>query len=360
MRLLGQWTYSRGKYCCREGFTLITVASIDSERQLAVTEVDTPTPQAGEVSIDVAFNGVCGSDLHFVFDPPEPMVGHVLGHEFSGVISAVADDVTDWSRGDRVVVLPIAPCGACRACLDGGDAGVCVNGLMAGPGIGRPGGLAQTVTVPAGMLHRIPDGLDLRDAALTEPLAVAMRGVAHADVGAGDTVVVAGAGPIGLLTVEALRSRGVEQILVIEPNPERRAQAEGLGVAVAAPDEAQAVLSTLPNPSPHAVIECSGHPSAIDQGVDLLGYGGRLVVVGVHSAPASVALLMVSLKEIVIIGSTAYSVRDFDAALAALAAGQINTDALITSVVGLTEASTKIHELHGGSSGDVKVLIAHG
>jgi (R,R)-butanediol dehydrogenase / meso-butanediol dehydrogenase / diacetyl reductase len=339
---------------------MIALAVIDPDRRLTVTTSTVPEPGPGEVTVDVAYNGVCGSDLHLLFDPPDPLVGHVLGHEFSGVVRATGDGVTGWAPGDRVVVLPIDACGTCQACTNGGDSAVCVTGLAGGPGIGRPGGLAATVAVPAAMLHRVPDGLGLRDAALTEPLAVAMRGVAHAGVQAGDTVVVAGAGPIGLLTVEALHAREIDRILVVEPNPERRARAARFGVDVCSPGDAPAAAARLDDPNVRAVIECTGHPSVVDLGVNLLGYGGRLVVVGVHSAPASVHLLAMSLKEVIVVGSTAYSTADFGAALDALAAGLVDTDALVTSVVGLPDANAKVAELHGGSSSDVKVLITHG
>ena len=127
----------------------MTIAAvISSDRALEVTETDCPTPSSGEVSIDVAYCGLCGSDIHFFMDPPEPMAGHILGHEFSGVISAVADDVLDWAVGDRVVVLPIDPCGQCPACLSNDDNAICIAGVFAGPGLGRAGGLASTVTVP--------------------------------------------------------------------------------------------------------------------------------------------------------------------------------------------------------------------
>ncbi|MCX4091985.1 zinc-dependent alcohol dehydrogenase [Nocardia sp. alder85J] len=333
-------------------------AVIDAARTLAITSTDRPVPGPGEVRIEVAYCGLCGSDVHLFFDPPEPTVGHILGHEFSGIIDAVADDVIDWSAGDRVVVLPIAPCGQCRACLGGDDNAICLIGLMAGPGLGRPGGLADSVTVPARMLHRIPDGLSLRDAALTEPLAVAMRGVSHAAVGPGDTVVVFGAGPIGLLTAAALHARGIEHVLVVEPNPERRTVAAGFGVTVATPDTAAEALATLPGPA-HAVIDCSGHSSVPAQAVGLLGYAGRLVIVGLPTVPAEIPLLGLTINELHIIGSTAYSTRDFGESLRALATGRIDVDALITSVVGLDAADAKIHELHSGASSDVKVLIAH-
>ncbi|MGW4477429.1 zinc-binding dehydrogenase [Rhodococcus triatomae] len=339
---------------------MITLAAIDPDRRLTVTVSEVPAPRPGEVTVDVAYNGVCGSDLHLLFDAPDPLVGHVLGHEFSGVLRAIGDGVTGHRPGDRVVILPIDPCGVCQACTGGGDSAVCVTGLAGGPGIGRPGGLAATVAVPASMVHGVPDGLSLREAALTEPLAVAMRGVAHAGLQSGDSVVVAGAGPIGLLTVEALHARGIDRILVVEPNPERRARASRFGVEVSSPDDALSAAAGLDDANVRAVIECSGHPDVIDLGVNLLGYGGRLVVVGVHSMPASVHLLAMSVKEVTVVGSTAYSAADFAAALDALAAGLVDTTALITSVVGLPEANAKVVELHGGASGDVKVLISHG
>lgn len=333
-------------------------ATIDSQRRLSVTEVEHPAPGPGEVCVDVAYCGLCGSDLHLLFDVPTPMAGHILGHEFSGVVSGVADDVSEWAVGDRVVVLPIDPCGLCSACRRDDGMSVCTAGLFAGPGLGRPGGLAESVNVPARMLHAIPGHLSLRDAALTEPLAVAVRGVAHAQVEPGDVVVVAGAGPIGLLTVEALHSRGIDDVVVIEPNPARRRQAGEFGAVVTAPEDAALAVGRMSAP-PQAVIDCSGHPSVAQRAVDLLDYGGRLVIVGLPAAPAEISLLSLALKEIEIVGSTAYSRRDFLESLYALAAGRINAGALITSVVTIADADAKIHELHTGTSDDIKVLVAH-
>lgn len=330
-------------------------AVIVAERALVVTELDQPVCGPGEVRIDVAYCGVCGSDLHLFFDAPDPLAGHVLGHEFSGVVSEAASDVDGWEPGDRVVVRPIDECGDCTACRS--ENGVCLTGLVRGPGLGRPGGLAHSVTIPARMLHRVPDNLSLRDAALTEPLAVAVRGVAHAEVTPGDGVVVLGAGPIGLLTLEVLRARGITDVLVVEPNDARRALAAGRGVRVATPARAREEAAGSFTDGPRAVVDCSGHPGCAQNAVDMLGYRGRVVIVGIPGAPSELLLMQVAMFEMTIVGSTAYSERDFDEALAHLAAGRIDVDALITSVVGLDGADAKLRELFSGSSRDIKVLV---
>ena len=330
-------------------------AVIVPERALEVCEVDRGPCAPGEVRIEVAYCGVCGSDLHLFFDPPDPLTGHVLGHEFSGIVSEAAADVEGWNPGDRVVVRPIDDCGDCTACRS--EDGVCLTGLVRGPGLGRPGGLAESVTVPARMLHRIPDDLSLRDAALTEPLAVAVRAVAQSEVVPGDGVVVFGAGPIGLLVVEVLRARGITDVLVIEPNDARRALASGSGVRTTTPDRVREETAALFADGPRAVLECSGHPGCAQDAVDLLGYRGRLVIVGISSVPSEVLLSQVSMFEMTIVGSTAYSERDFDEALGHLAAGRIRVDALVTSVVGLDRVDAKLRELSDGTGPDIKVLV---
>ena len=330
-------------------------AVIGPERALSVTEVDHSPLAPGEVRIDVAYCGVCGSDLHLFFDPPDPLTGHVLGHEFAGVVSETAADVRGWTVGDRVAVRPIDECGDCTACRS--DDGVCLTGVVRGPGLGRPGGLAESVTVPSRMLHRIPDTVSLRDAALTEPLAVAVRAVGRAEVAPGDGVVVFGAGPIGLLAVEVLRARGITDVLVVEPHDARRALASGSGVRTTTPDRVLEDAAALFADGPRAVLECSGNPSCAQDAVDVLGYQGRLVIVGISGLPSELLLMRLAIFETAIVGSTAYSERDFGEALAHLAAGRIRVDTLVTSVVGLDDADEKLRELSGGTGSDIKVLV---
>jgi 2-desacetyl-2-hydroxyethyl bacteriochlorophyllide A dehydrogenase len=336
----------------------LTAAVINGNRELAVEQLPIQELGHDEVRVHVAFCGLCGSDLHLFFGPPEPFEGHVLGHEFSGTIGEVGAHVTGWRAGDRVAIRPIDACGDCAACRD--EDGVCISGLMRGPGLGRAGGLAASVTVPAQMLHRVPDGLSLRDAALAEPLAVAVRGVRRGRVSEDAAVIVMGAGPIGLLTLEVLRARGISRVLIVEPNPERRAAVAPAGIATAHPsDMASAAAQHFPQ-GIDAVFDCSGQPGCAQEACNVVGYGGRVVILGVPEAPSEVHMMTVAVNELSIIGSTAHSRREFDEALDLLASGRIDTARLISSVVGLAETDAKLRELASGESKDVKVLVRHG
>lgn len=332
--------------------------AISSGRELSVIEVAESPLRDDEVRVDVAFCGLCGSDLHMFFGAPEPLTGHILGHEFSGVVREVGSSVMEWNSGDRVVIRPVKSCGTCRACRGDRDA-VCVAGLMGGPGLGCPGGLAESVSIPARMLHRVPDHLSLQHAALTEPLAVAVRGFRRARLSGDDAVVITGAGPIGAMTLDVLKAFGHDRILVVEPNPDRRARVSRTGVPTAEPGElAAAVAEHFPG-GVAAVFDCTGHADCLQQAVDVAGYGARIVILGISTTPAEVQLLAVALKEVSIIGSTGYSTRDFADALDLLASGRVDADALITSVVGLDRADAKLRELHSGSTADIKVLVHH-
>jgi (R,R)-butanediol dehydrogenase/meso-butanediol dehydrogenase/diacetyl reductase len=309
----------------------------------------------GEVRIDVTYCGICGSDLHMLHYA-EHLVGHVLGHEFTGVVSEVGDDVAEeWKTGDRVVVRPMTECGECTSCLTG--IGVCAPGLMIGPGLGRPGGLAESVTVPSEMLFRVPDGMSDEAAAVAEPLAVAVRGVERSTARTGDGVCVLGGGPIGFMTVIILRARGIQNVVVVEPNEARAEKVSELDVPTCSPDEAaEAVLKHLGG-APRVVIDCTGHPSGGSLGVSLLPQNGHLAVVGVTSSPVTADFSSVTTKELTITGSLAYSRENFTEALEHLASGRIPVDKIVTSVLPLAEADEIIHRLASGEASDIKVLL---
>ncbi|WP_264023052.1 zinc-dependent alcohol dehydrogenase [Mycolicibacterium pyrenivorans] len=333
-------------------------ATISSDRELSVIEMDEHPVGADEVRVDVAFCGLCGSDLLIFFGAPEPLAGHIMGHEFSGVVREAGSGVSGWTAGDRVVVRPIKSCGACRECR-GDDDAVCVTGIMGGPGLGCAGGLGDSVVVPAYMLHRVPDHLSLEHAALTEPLAVAVRGVRHAQVSSDDAVVITGAGPIGALTLEVLKAYGHERVLVVEPNAGRRAMAARRGALTAEPAGAAAAVAEHFPDGVAAIFDCTGRAECLQQNVDVAGYGARIVVLGIASTPAEVQPMAIALKEVVIVGSTGYSRNDFTGALDLLASGKVNGEALVTSVVDLGRADAKLRELHSGSTADIKVLVRH-
>jgi (R,R)-butanediol dehydrogenase / meso-butanediol dehydrogenase / diacetyl reductase len=336
----------------------LRAVAITENRHVEIVEIDRPVPGAGEVLVDVSYCGICGSDLHMLNMPADMVpAGLVLGHEFTGVVAGLGPAAGEWATGERVTVLPMVPCGQCRACRTR-HPNLCEKGIDYGPGIGRQGAYAESVVVPAGMLRRLPATVSDADGALAEPLAVAVRAVNRSGVTPRDPVCVLGAGPIGILTVAALRARGFGRIAVVEPVPGRRAAAGRLGALTAAPGEAsEAVAPLLGGEPPAAVIDTTGHPSGAPLGIELLPPGGQLTIAGLPDDPAPVSLAALAFKEIVIRGSLVYDESDFAEALGDIAAGRIPCDQIITTIAPLEEAPRWLADLSGPATQQIKVLL---
>jgi (R,R)-butanediol dehydrogenase/meso-butanediol dehydrogenase/diacetyl reductase len=331
--------------------------AITDDRGLAAVDLERPTPAAGEVLVQVGFCGICGSDLHML-DMPAELVpsGHVLGHEFTGAVVAVASDVDGWDVGERVTILPMVACGHCYACRSG-HANLCETGISHGPGLGRPGAYAEFVAVPAGMLHRLPDSVSDAHGALTEPLAVAIRGIELSGAAPDEPICVLGAGPIGVMTLVALRARGFQRVVVVEPNAGRRQIVAELGGMAVAPGDALAQVPGVLGDPPSVVIDCTGHPSGAPLAIDLLPAAGRLTIVGIPNDPVALSLGAIAMKELVIRGSLAYSTQDFAEAIDHIAAGRVPCDEIITTVARVDAAPEWFADLKGGATEQVKVLL---
>ena len=198
------------------------------ERRLELFDPEPRAPKEGEVAIDVAFTGICGTDLHILHGAMDARVTlpAVLGHEMSGAISAVGDGVTDWSVGDHVTVMPLGWCGHCPACR-AGHHHVCHN--LDFLGIDSPGSMQASWTVSQDVLVALPQTLSLEAAALAEPTAVAVHDVRRAGLRDGERALVVGGGPIGILIACVARAGGAD-VLVLELSEPRRAFAEALGL----------------------------------------------------------------------------------------------------------------------------------
>ena len=214
---------------------------------LEVRDVPDAEPGEGEVAIRVEACGICGSDLHMLPSGVLPE-GSILGHEFAGEISALGAGVSGWDLGERVCVYPFPP-------IDRLDIAASMAG---GIGLGtNDGGYAEVAVCPAEMLWRVPEGVDLAHGALVEPLAVALHGIDVSGAEPGGKVCVLGCGPIGAMTVVALRGRGFENVVVIEPNEQRRELATRLGASHAFGLEGvhEAVIEAFGGGLPEVVIE---------------------------------------------------------------------------------------------------------
>ncbi|MGK9168990.1 alcohol dehydrogenase catalytic domain-containing protein [Inquilinus limosus] len=247
-----------------------------------------PTPAAGEVLIAVAAAGICGSDLHaYEWTPGYEFMTAVLpvtlGHEFAGTVRALGPGVTGFAVGDRVTCWPTVACGRCFACR-GGEPQHCQNRSIVG--LHADGGFAEAVRVPAASCRRVPDGLPLEIAALTEPLSVAVNAVDVADVAPGDRVVVLGPGPIGLGIAFVAQLRGARVLLCGLDDNLRLSLARELGIAhcadLAEEPLAAAVARVFDGPADR-VIEATGAARSVSDGLAVLRSGGILVVAGIHS-----------------------------------------------------------------------------
>jgi 2-desacetyl-2-hydroxyethyl bacteriochlorophyllide A dehydrogenase len=327
--------------------------------QRSLAEADLPEPEAGpgEAVVEIAFCGICGSDLHML---PSPAIapGSVMGHEFSGRIAALGEGVEGWEAGERVCVLPGTPCGSCPSCLAGNEH-LCAEAMIRGHGLGgKPGAYAERIAVHADSLFRLPDSVSDEHGALVEPLAVGVHAERQADLDPSDPACVLGAGPIGVMTALALRAAGLERIVVIEPGESRRERIAGIGFeAVPLEDVHEAVIERFGGELPAAVFECAGHRDALGLALELVRPAGAIVACGVLEEPVPVNQLLLILKEAQIRGAFAYRREDFERAIELLASGDLPGDALITEVVALGRAQEMFEELLRPGTEHLKVLL---
>ena len=329
---------------------------VAEDRRLVLVECPAPEPGPGQALVEVAYCGICGSDLHFRDVPELFPAGTVPGHEFSGRIVGVGDGVRGWSAGDRVCVLPFGQCGECATCRAGNEQ-VCPHAVTGGVGLGtgRPGAYAGQVVVDERMLFALPDSVDDRAGTLVEPLAVAIRAVDLAVVDPDEPVLVLGAGPIGLLTALVLRHRGARRVVVCSRNPARGERAAALGLETTSIEEVRLIAA---GEGPACVFECAGTPAAAQLAVQVLRPLGRLLLVGLALAPLDLAAPAIVLKELEIRGVIAYRRAQFQAAIDMLAAGAIPVDDLITEIMPLADAEAAFQSLTARGSQKVKVLLA--
>src|SRR5450759_4048603 len=224
--------------------------------EVRVADVPVPEVPEGWALVKVAYNGICGTDLAILHGKhPRATAPLIMGHEMSGWVEQAG--ATGPAAGTLVVVEPLISCGECRSCKNG-LTHVCRQ--LALYGIDAPGGMAQYVALPPGVLHAVPDGVDPRTATMAEPLAVAVHAVELSGMQPGDTVAVYGAGPIGILTALVARHEGAAAVVITEPSPWRREVAARLGFTVVPEGSTMAAtLAPLSSPRRHA---CGGASSS--------------------------------------------------------------------------------------------------
>ncbi len=317
---------------------------------------DVRPPGEGEVRLDVAYCGVCGTDLHIAHGAMDHRVKapQVIGHEMSGTVAELGANVGGFELGDEVVVRPLDSRGETPA-----DKGIShISRNLKFLGIDTPGAFQSSWTVPAFTLHRLPEKVDLRLAALAEPLAVACHDVRRAELAEDEVAVVIGGGPIGLLVALVARSRGA-RVIVSEVSASRLALADALGFEGVDPgrrDLAEHVSALTGGAGADVVFEVSGSAAGALAMTQLPGLRGRIVVVAIFPQPLPVNLFDFFWKELELKGARVYEPEDYERALELLAEGSLPVESLITAVEPLQRLPEVFAELAEGSPA-VKILI---
>jgi L-gulonate 5-dehydrogenase len=307
-------------------------AIMHAPHEMSVGSWETPQVGSGEVLVSVAAAGVCAGDMYFYLGKnPYAVYPQICGHEIAGVVAAVGEGVSGVEPGTPVVVEPFLGCGKCYPCRVG-KSNCCDNLRIIG--VHQPGGFADYVVAPLSHIHVVPPGLDLFAATFAEPVAIGVQAVRRGAVQAGEQVLILGCGPIGLALVEVVQALGAHAVAT-DVLPDRLATAARFGAETLVADDnlLAALMERTHGEGMPVVIEATGNPQAMEQTVNLVAAGGRIVIVGLVKQGVNVSLpgLDLTRKEMTIVGSRA-SVRCFPEALRLLAEGKIHYPSIATAL----------------------------
>jgi L-iditol 2-dehydrogenase len=318
-----------------------------------------PSPAPDEVKLKIVAAGICGTDIHIIEGTWRCLPPVVLGHEFCGIVVALGALVKDFQVGDRVVASnPAQTCGRCRQCC-GGNPFMCSRRVSAGYMI--DGAFAEFLCIRTERCHHLPDNVSFRQAALGEPLSVAVHAVIErTTVHAGDTVLVSGPGCVGLLTAQIAKLEGARVIVLGTEKDERRLSlAKTLGadvvVNVSRENPLDVVQQYTGGEGADLVYECAGVPASLDLCWEAVRRGGNLVPLGIYPGPIQTDFNKITMKELSVAGSYGYVWTSWSRCLQLLADGRVKTEELISHEYPLEQFDDAVHMTTNGSA--VKVVL---
>jgi len=324
-------------------------------------DVQEPSPGPDEVMIEVKAAGICGSDLHiYDWDIRLPIrTPVIIGHEFSGVIAEVGSSVTKWKPGDRVTSETSAyVCGECISCRTG-NYNVCAEKRLIGYWFN--GAFTKYCVVPSRLVHRLPDNVNFLSGALSEPLACCVNGVVEKTrIKPGDTVVIAGPGPIGLLSLQIAKSQGASVVVCgLSQDRKRLELAEKLGadltINVEEEDPLKTVLKITDGAGSDVFIDCSGSPNAIRMGLQIVRRGGQYTQIGLTGREFNLDFDLIAYKEITVRGSLGQRWTSWRIGLKMLSKGLVKTEPLISDVLPLSRWERGFQKVR--SKEGIKVIL---
>ncbi|WP_300023069.1 alcohol dehydrogenase catalytic domain-containing protein [uncultured Maribacter sp.] len=325
-------------------------------KTFSVIEKEIEAPAKGEVRIKVAYVGVCGTDVHIYHGMMDKRVNipETIGHEMSGTIDAIGEGVSGFKVGDKIVVRPLDDRKVKSS--DKGFNHICEE--LKFIGIDSPGAMQQYWNVPAFTLHKLKEETDLKLAALIEPLSVAVHDVRMGELKVGETAVVLGGGPIGLLVALVAKEKGA-QVIVSEVNETRISKAKELGLDAVNPiktDLVDYVKSKTDDKRADVVFEVAGVQPALDIMTEVAGIRGRIVMVAIHGQKKEVDLFKFFWKELKLIGARVYEKEDYEQAIRLITANELPFNEMITDVQPLKNIQTVFENIDKNPDG-LKVLM---
>ena len=332
-------------------------------KKFACQELPAPRPAADEVLVAVKACGICGSDVHGMDGSTgrrRPPI--VMGHEAAGIITAVGANVTGWTTGDRVTFDSTIYCGECEFCRRG-EINLCDNRRVLGVSCEdyrRDGAFAEFVAVPQRVLYRLPDGLPFEHAALVEPFAIALHAIRRVSIALNDTVVVVGAGMIGLALVQALRHTGCGRLISVDVADDRLALAKKFGatnlVNSARENAGEIILDLTRGRGADVAFEAVGITATVDMAVRSLRKGGSLALVGNVAPKIEFPLQLAVTRELSLHGSCS-SRGEYPAVLDMLARGDLQPAPLISALAPLADGAAWFDRLYRKEPGLMKVVL---
>jgi len=311
----------------------------------------------GEVLVRVEVCGICGTDVHIVEGRARSMPPVVLGHEYAGTIEEISSDVKEYVVGQRVAIDPNISCGHCSHCRRG-EVNLCTN--LRALGVDIDGGMAEFSIVPETQLYKVPKSLTPEAAAFIEPVSCVIHGIDRAGIKPGASVVIIGAGTVGLLMLQMVKSAGASVIAIIEPNVEKQRVSINLGADIVfSPQEAASGINEIAPGGADVVIECVGRPETMKQAVSFARRGGTVEFFGVCPIGETISIEPneIYFKELTIVGSYV-NPKTFSRAINALASGAVKPDKMPISTFSLGELDSAFAALREGRT--IKSIIQPG
>jgi L-iditol 2-dehydrogenase len=331
-------------------------------KHLEIADLPDPSPGGGEVLVSVAACGICGSDVHgYDGSSGRRIPPIVMGHEAAGTIAALGAGVSGFAQGDRVTFDSTIFCGFCNNCRRG-DVNLCDQREVLGVScveFRRAGAFAEYVAVPSRIVYRLPENLSFTEAAMLEAVSVALHGVSLAQVSVGSTALVLGAGMIGLLTLQALRTAGCARIFVADIDPTRLKLAKDVGataVLSSKEDVAGQVMQFTDGTGVDLAIEAVGRNETVKATIESVRKGGTVVLVGNISPEVTLPLQKVVTRQIRLQGSCASS-GEYPRAIELLASGAIQVAPLISAIAPLEEGPRWFERLYAREPNLMKVIL---